>query len=134
MKLAIKQDAFRQLLLIIAIGISYVIIHEMGHYVFAQYYGLHPYFVAQNGEFFLALGVEHNAGTAVQEFYVIFGATLLPMVFAIASLGLAYLRSNEMFLMAAEIYLILILINLIPIPGMNPIDANRIETLIWPLF
>lgn len=130
----IPRELINEILTIIAIGLSYIIMHEIGHFIFASYFGLSPSFIHDTNGFFSAVGVSHGPGTAVQEFYVIFGATLLPLLVAIISLVMGYKNKNENLVLVTEIYLVLVLINLLPIPGFDFLDANKMWELIGPLF
>jgi len=115
--------------LIFLAGISYIFAHEFGHYIVAAEYGLKPAFVygSHNTGFLgFAIGVSHLATTPAQNFFIIFGATMLPLVLVVLLTGASVLKESEDLALIAEIYILLILINLIPIPGMDYMDANKL--------
>jgi hypothetical protein len=121
--------------LIILVGASYVLIHETGHYLIAESYGLHPSFVysgANSGLLGLALGVSHLPATAEQQMAIIFGATILPMLLVVMLIGSAHFTGSEAAALAAEVYLLLIVVNLIPIPGIGQLDANKVWAAVLP--
>lgn len=116
--------------LIFLTGAIYIFAHEFGHYAVAAEYGLNPTFVyggqGNTGLLGMALGVSHTATTPVQTFFVVFGATLLPLAAVIVLTGASVLKDNEDLALMAEVFILLIVINLIPIPGMGHMDANRV--------
>ena len=119
-----------RILLIILTGACYVFIHEFGHYAMAAEYQLSPNFVygsyGSSNILGMALGVSHRATTPVQSFFVVFGATIVPLALAVFLTGAAVLKGNEDMALMAEVMILLIMINLIPIPGVGNMDANRI--------
>jgi len=122
---------FFRIVLIIVAGLSFVLAHEFGHFFAAQTFGLQPSFVAGNmdsgaGFLGLSLGVSHMATTTSQDFIVIIGATLLPILIIILLLGATAITGMEEFRILAEIYFILVVINLVPIPGAGQLDANKV--------
>lgn len=123
-----------KILLIILTGMLYIFAHEFGHFVVAQEYGLNPGFVyggqGDNSILGTALGVSHQATTPVQSFFIIFGATMIPMAIAVFFTGAAVFKGNEEFALMAEIFILLIVINLVPIPGAGNMDANRMWTFL----
>ena len=125
--------AFRVLLIVLT-GLCYIIAHEFGHYAMAADYSLDPTFVYGNGAgsnmLGMALGVSHLATSQSQNFFVIFGATLLPLAIGVVLAGAALLRDNEELALMAEVFFLLTLINLVPIPGMSSLDANKIWSYI----
>jgi uncharacterized MAPEG superfamily protein len=119
-----------RVLFIFLVGALYIIAHEFGHYAVATEYGLDPVFVYGNhgGSSMLgtALGVSYRATTAGQNFFVIFGATMLPLALAVLATGGAILKRSEDLSLIAEVLIVLIAINLVPIPGVAQLDANRV--------
>lgn len=125
-----------RILLILLAGISYVFVHEFGHYMVAAEYGLEPSFVygsQSTGFLGMAIGVSHLATTASQTFFIIFGATMLPLVLVVLLAGASVLKRSEDLALMAEVYILLIAINLIPMPGTGNLDANRIWSFLLGL-
>lgn len=118
------------MLFIFLTGMLYIAAHEFGHYAVAAEYGLDPAFVygGHGGTSMLgtALGVSHMATTPVQSFFVIFGATMLPLALAVLVTGAAIFRHSEDMTLMAEVLILLIAVNLIPLPGVAQLDANRL--------
>ena len=118
-----------KILLIIFTGLLYIGVHEFGHFIVASGYNLDHSFVygSHGGNSLLgtALGVSHLATTPTNTFFIVFGATLLPLALMLLLTGGAIFKKNEDLALMAEVLILLIVINLIPIPGMNHIDANR---------
>ena len=119
-----------RVLLILLTGILYVVAHEFGHYAVAAEYGLQPAFVygshGNTGLLGMALGVSHLATTDAQSFFIVLGATLLPLALVVVLAGAHALKGHEDILLVAETFILLIIINLVPIPGAGEMDANRI--------
>ncbi|MEM5814487.1 MAG: hypothetical protein QXD77_01605 [Candidatus Aenigmatarchaeota archaeon] len=119
-----------RVLLIFFTGALYIFAHEFGHYAVAAEYGLNPTFVyggySDTGLLGMALGVSHRATTPVQSFFIVFGATMFPLAFAVFLTGASILKGHEDLALMAETFILLIAINLIPIPGMGNMDANRV--------
>lgn len=119
-----------RVLLIFLTGALYICAHEFGHYAVAADYNLNPSFVyggqGSAGLLGMALGVSHQATTPVQSFFVVFGATLLPLAAVLLLTGASVLKGNEDIALIAEVFILLIFINLIPIPGVAQMDANRL--------
>lgn len=119
-----------RLLLIFLTGACYVFLHEFGHYAVAAGYGLNPSFVyggqGDTGLLGMALGVSHLATTPMQTFFIVMGATVLPLIAVMLLTGASLLTRNEDVALLAEVFMILIVVNLIPIPGAGHMDANRI--------
>ncbi len=112
--------------------------HEMGHFIFAQSMGLNPSFQygtvdksSISGLFGLSVGVAYEPTVLVNNFFVVLGATILPLLIAIFALT-AYAKTNRPeFGLIVEIYMILIMINLIPLPGSDNLDANKIWNAVF---
>jgi len=119
-----------RVLLIFFTGALYIMAHEFGHYAVAAEYGLSPNFVyggqGSTGLLGMALGVSHRATTPVQSFFIVFGATMLPLAIAVLLTGTSIFKGHEDLALMAETFILLIAINLVPIPGMGNMDANRI--------
>ena len=121
--------------LIILVGVSYVLVHETGHYFIAESYGLHPSFVysgANSGLLGMALGVAHQPATSEQQMSIIFGASILPMLLVVLLIGAAHFTGSEIAALTAEVYMLLIVVNLVPIPGAGQLDANRVWAAVLP--
>lgn len=121
--------------LIILAGFSYVLMHEMGHWIAAESFSLAPTFVwggANSGLLGLAVGVMHNPATPLQQTVIILGATLLPMAVVVMAAGATHFTGSETAALLAEIYLLLIIVNLVPIPGVGQLDANRLMAAVLP--
>jgi len=122
---------FFRIVLIIVAGLSFVIAHEFGHYIAAASFDLDPVFIVGNidsGANLLStsVGVSHTAAaTASQDFIIILSATLLPIAIIIGLLGAAAVTGMEEFTIIAEIYFILIIMNLVPVPGIEHLDSNK---------
>lgn len=124
-----------RIVLIVLTGISYVLVHEIGHFLIADSYGLNPSFVyggADSGLLGMALGVAHQPATAVQQMAIVMGASILPMLLVVMLAGTAHFTGSEAAALAAEVYLLLIVVNLIPIPGVEQLDANRVWAAVLP--
>ena len=119
-----------RLLLIFLTGACYVFLHEFGHYAVAAEYGLNPSFVyggqGDTGLLGMALGVSHLATTPMQTFFIVLGATILPLLAVVLLTGASLLTRNEEIAIITELFILLIIINLVPIPGAEHMDANRI--------
>jgi hypothetical protein len=119
-----------RVLLIFLTGALYICAHEFGHYAVATEYNLSPTFVygeqGSTGLLGMAMGVSYKATTPVQTFFIIFGATMLPLAIAVVMTGTSILKGHEDMALMAEMFILLILINLVPIPGAENMDANRI--------
>lgn len=119
-----------RVLLIFLTGALYIFAHEFGHYAVAAEYNLSPAFVygghGDTGLLGMALGVSHHATTPMQSFFIVFGATLLPLAAVVLLTGASILKGHEDLALMAEMFILLILINLVPVPGMENMDANRI--------
>jgi hypothetical protein len=63
---------------------------------------------------------------------IIFGATILPMLLVVMLIGSAHFTGSEAAALAAEVYLLLIVVNLIPIPGIGQLDANKVWAAVLP--
>ncbi len=125
---------FRIALILLA-GASFIFAHEGGHWLAAQFYGLNPGFVwsgASSGLLGLAIGVVHEAANPIQQLVIILGATLLPLSIAIIFAGLSHFSRNREIAIVAELYILLIVVNLIPIPGVGQLDANRVWAAVLP--
>ena len=117
-------------MLIILTGAMYICAHEFGHYLVAADYNLDPMLV-YNGQgasniMGMAIGVSHKATTAEQSFFIVFGATLIPLALVVLFTGGSLLKRNEDLALMAEVFIMLIVINLVPMPGMEQMDANRL--------
>ena len=120
---------------IIIAGISFIMVHETGHFILAESYGLNPSFVyggADSGLMGMALGVAHAPATAEQQATILLGATVLPLLLVVMLAGAFHFTGNETAALAAEVYLLLIVVNLLPIPGIGQLDANRIWAAVLP--
>lgn len=117
-------------MLIFLTGACYVFLHEFGHYAVAAEYGLNPSFVyggqGDTGLLGMALGVSHLATTPMQTFFIVLGATILPLLAVVLLTGASLLTRNEEIAIITELFILLIIINLVPIPGAEHMDANRI--------
>lgn len=122
-----------RMLHIFLIGLSFVFFHEMGHFLFASAFDLGPSFQygtsdksSISGLFGLSVGVAYEPTILANNFFVVLGATVLPLLIAIGAL-LAYAKTNRPeFGLVVEIYMILIMINLIPLPVSENLDANKL--------
>ncbi len=119
--------------LILLIGLSFVAVHELGHFIFADFSGLNPSFeykIAEksslSGLFGLSIGVGYNPAAAADSFFVVLGATVLPLLVALVALAGYAATNRQEFALLFEVYIILILINLIPLPGTENLDANKL--------
>lgn len=120
---------------IIVAGMSFIGMHELGHWMAAESFSLNPTFVlggASSGLMGLAVGVMHDPATPVQQTIIILGATLLPMLAVVVSAGAAHFTGNETAALVAEVYLLLIIVNLIPLPGVSQLDADRLMAAVLP--
>ncbi|MFH0829901.1 MAG: hypothetical protein V1887_01945 [Candidatus Aenigmatarchaeota archaeon] len=121
--------------LILLTGFSFILMHELGHWTVAEAFSLDPQFVlggANSGILGLAVGVMHNPASAGEQTMIILGATLLPMLVVVAAAGAAHFTGSETAVMVAEIYLLLIVVNLVPIPGVGQLDSNRLMAAVLP--
>jgi len=120
---------------IVLTGLSFICMHELGHWLAAESFSLQPGFVlggANNGLLGMAVGVMHNPATPVQQTVVLFGATLLPVLIAVIAAGAAHFTGNETAALVAETYLLLIVINLIPIPNAGQLDSVKLLAAVLP--
>ena len=111
----------------------------MGHFLFAQSMNLDPIFQLKNsdnspisGLFGLSMGVAYKPTALLTEsFFVVLGATIVPLIIAIMALA-AYAKTNRPeFGLIVEIYMILIMINMVPLPGSENLDANKIWNAVF---
>jgi hypothetical protein len=128
------KNYFSKTLEVLFAGVSYILLHEIGHYLFAMMFSLSPEFVFTQQEgvaglFLLSVGVSYTQTSVVANTLVLLGATILPLLVA----GLFYFigeRKNNNFLInIAEIYMIFIVLNLIPF-NVESSDGFRV----WELF
>ena len=124
---------------IFLIGLSFVFFHEFGHFIFAQAMDLNPSFQYKtsdhssvSGLFGLSMGVAYKPTAVLTEnFFVVLGATAVPLVIAILALFAYAKTSRPEFGLIVEIYMILIIVNMIPIPGSGNLDANKIWNAVF---
>lgn len=127
-----------RILHIFLIGLSFVFFHEMGHFLFASAFDLSPSLQygttdksSISGLFGLSVGVGYEPTLPTNNFFVLLGATVLPLLIAIGALA-AFAKTNRPeFGLVVEIYMILIFINLIPLPGSENLDANKLWDAIF---
>ena len=110
-------------------GLAYTIAHELGHFATALLLGLQPRFVwggANDNLLNFAFGIQYANTTLLQSFLVLMGATILPLM------GLAFIffmhkdRKSESLVIAAEVFLVLIIFSFLPIPNAPDADGSRI--------
>lgn len=115
-----------------AFGVGFVLlllIHEMGHYLTAQYLGLNvgsPIFIPFVGAFIAMKEMPPNAAT---ESTIALGGPMLGTLSALLCIPLYFLTGSDLFLALAYIGFMLNLFNLIPI---HPLDGGRIVASISP--
>jgi len=116
-------------------GGSYIFFHEVGHFLFALFFGLGPSFVVTeqtagiSGLSLLSVGVSHATVSGFTSLFALVGGTLVPLVVAIGLFTYGLNRRNETLMTVAEIYLILIVLNLIPF-GNGASDGFKL----WQVF
>jgi hypothetical protein len=120
---------------IFAAIISYMFFHEVGHFLFATALGLDPSFVVTEqsgiaGFTMAAIGVSAGSTTLIAHVFSLLGATILPLMVAISMFAYGLKTENNTFVNIAEVYLILIMINLIPFRGLEGSDGN----MLWKVF
>ncbi|HLE07869.1 MAG TPA: hypothetical protein VI933_04615 [archaeon] len=120
----------RMLVLILISGISFIFFHELGHYVAAEALGLKPNFVfahvPDNMFMGFSVGVSHLQSSSAMEGFVILGATILPLILLFIFIAASKVFEIEDLMFVAKIYFILIAVNLVPIPGIDALDANKL--------
>ncbi len=120
----------RVLVLILVSGISFIFFHELGHYVAAEALGLKPSFVLgyiPDATFMgFSAGVSHLPSNNMIEGFVILGATILPLILLLIFAAASKVFEMEDLMFVAKIYFILIVVNLVPIPGIDALDANKL--------
>ncbi len=110
---------------------SYVFLHEFGHYAVAYALNLGPNFVigsqsSTSGILGMSIGVKHLGGIAGQDILVILGATILPTVFLLFLAVGPWIEKSEEAALFSIIFAILIFVNLLPVPGAENMDANKL--------
>lgn len=129
------RDIFIRILEIIFVGGSYILLHELGHFLFATMLGLNPSFViGQRGSditgfALLSIGVTYSHTSLLNNILVILGSTALPLVAAIIFFFIGLKKKSESLMTIAEIYLIFVIFNLLPIGGINS-DGYKL----WKVF
>lgn len=124
-----------RLAVIVLAGLSFILAHEFGHWIAAESYSLNPTFVwggASSGLLGLSIGVMHMPATPVQQTVIILGATMLPLILMVMMAGIAHLNRSETAALFAEVWMLLIFVNLVPIPGNGQLDANKIWAVVFP--
>ncbi len=110
-------------------AVAYASLHEIGHYLTANFFGIDASFVyssATNSLLNLSMGVHYAGATALQSFLILIGATALPMLFLAAILfGTKHDESGTLKIIA-EVFLVLIIFSLLPLPGIPDADGSRI--------
>ncbi|MBI4015193.1 MAG: hypothetical protein HY362_00515 [Candidatus Aenigmarchaeota archaeon] len=112
---------------------SYVLLHEFGHYAVAYALNLGPSFVigsqsSTSGILGMSIGVKHLGGIVGQDMLVIIGATILPTIFLLFIAAGPWIERHEEVALFSVIFAILIFVNLLPFPGAENMDANKLWT------
>ncbi len=122
-------ERFFRVIIIMLAGASFILLHEAGHFLYATSFGLEPSFVLgripDSGIMGLSIGVSHLPVAGLKDGMVILGATILPLIvmLSLSAVGISF--KSEEALLIAEVFLILIVLNLIPLP-VNGLDANKL--------
>ena len=129
-----KEYVSRLFEIILASG-SYIFFHEFGHFLFATLMGLGPSFVTTSqpgitGMSLLSVGVSYVGTSVANSVFAILGATIVPLVVAVGIFSWGLKKGDETLMTIAEIYLILIVLNLIPFGGLELSDGYRL----WEVF
>lgn len=121
-----------KLLALALIGIEFILLHELGHFAAAAYLGLKPHVAMQAGNFAAGffLGVSHAPAGPAETGIVILGASMLPLLLSIATAIYVFKSGRVELLLIAEIFLILVLVNLVPLPGIEISDANKLFSIL----
>ncbi len=118
---------------IVLIGLEYVLLHEIGHYLFAAALGLDPQIVFsfENAASGFLIGVSHAQASFVESGLIILGASFVPLVFIVLTLLYAHSSKRYEFFLIAEIFLIMVIVNMLPIPGLADADANKLFSILF---
>ena len=124
-----------KLLALVLLGAEYILLHELGHFAVAAYFGLNPQIVMQAGNFATGffLGVSHAPAGPVETGIIIRGASMLPLLLSIAAASYVFKSGRVELLFIAEIFLLLVLVNLVPLPGLEQADANKLFSIMQSL-
>ena len=108
---------------------AFTVAHELGHFLTALILGLNPklvYGASTDSLFNLAFGVQYVDATLLQSFLVLMGATVLPLI----ALGIIFLfykqKKSENLVIAAEVFLVLMIFAFLPMPNVPSADGSRI--------
>lgn len=118
------------LLIVILAGLGFVLAHEFGHFAAADMLGLEPKFVLGTKPDFALMGffvgISHLHGSAAAEAFVILGASVIPLIISLSLLFASKAFNFKELDLIAKIFFILIVVNLIPIPGVEMADASKL--------
>ena len=134
--MVLSKEYFSRVAEIFLAGGSYIFFHEFGHFLFAVFMGLGPSFVTTSqtagmtGMSLMSVGVSYAATSVSTSLFAIMGGTIVPLLVAAGLFTYGLKRGNETLMTVSEIYLILIILNLIPFGGMEISDGYRL----WEVF
>ncbi len=124
---------FIEFVAIVLIGLEYVLLHEIGHYLFAAALGLDPQiiFSFENAASGFLVGVSHAQAGFVESGLIILGASFVPLIFILITLLYVYSSKRYEFFLIAEIFLLMVIVNMLPIPGLADADANKLLSILF---
>ncbi|MEM5804726.1 MAG: hypothetical protein QXU82_02665 [Candidatus Aenigmatarchaeota archaeon] len=118
-----------KMLIITIAGMLFVLAHEGGHYMAAASFGLNPSITfsdAGNGLSGFSIGVTHAPASMIQDYLIIMAAFIIPL-FCALYFGMLYsLSGSEALWLLSAVFVVLIIATLLPFPGMQEMDSNRI--------
>ena len=123
-------------LIVILAGLGFVLAHEFGHFAAADLFGLEPKFVLGTQPDYALLGffigISHLSGSAAAEAFVILGASAIPLIISLSLLFISKAFDLKELDFISKIFFILIVVNLIPLPGIEMADASKLLKIFLP--
>ena len=116
-------------LIIVLAGLLFVLAHEGGHYMAAASFGLNPRLTfddSANGIFGMSIGVTHAPTTVMQDYIIVMAAFVFPLFCALYFATLNTWGNNETLWLLSAVFVVMIIATLIPFPGIQQLDSNRI--------
>ncbi len=112
--------------------IEFIVLHEMGHFLAAWFFGLDPHIVFSVGSAMsgFMIGVSHSQAPPNIEGAVIIGGIYLPLLSFFIFLLLAMRKDMKYMYIVCEVFFLLILAAMLPIPGAGNLDANKLISIL----